>query len=651
MGIPGRKNGAKMALLTDERYTLCPIWQRLVRFWPQDLVALTRASPVLLKIFPKLEAIWLKADPNASFDQLLERIDSLGARGQSCFLIVCLDEATIEQIKILQAHSVSETLFNAAVLAEPMVMQNAFIRLETQRQRLEVLDQQISRQQKMLQNKSDFLSWLSHEIRTPMNGVLGMIDLLQRTPLTMDQQEMTEVIGRSGRRVVDLLSEILDINRLEAGKMSQKVEPFQLRQLIEDSISLYARDANLRGLVIGNLVDADVPDSLQGDERKLGQILNNLISNAVKFTSKGHVLILVRIEAWEGEHCRLLFEVQDSGHGIASDEFTKVFAPFEQTNSSHLNQGPSSGLGLSLTKNLVELLGGSIHLRSRLGEGSTFSFSLPFLVLNMALPLVGNEFKAQTAVVVSNNSDRAHILRQVLERGGLRVMVTHSQEAPPDADWYFFGGREDWDNRHQAYWQEPGQKRVYVLRNPMKDRREAKEDRSFNVPGGLSFIDLPLRQSDLYRRMETDHSSDLNLSRAKVDLSKHNLTFRGAHILVVDDDPVNLKVAERQLKRLEADITLASSAIDALEHLEKKHFDLIFVDCHMPHMDGFEFVTLLRTMPQLSPGTPVVALTAMSQDEDRDRALRLGFSDFLAKPAHLDEIEKILGRWLPSDLK
>ena len=640
-----------MALLSEERYALCPLWQNLVQFWPHELVALTRNSCVLLKIFPNLELIWLKADPLAPFSQLLEKVQSLGSRQSKCELIVCLEEANLEQIEQLLALGADEVLFLTAVLAKPIILPKTVISLKAQKDRILQLQNDIGRQQKALQSKADFVTWLSHEIRTPMNGVLGMTDLLQQSPLTLDQMEMVEVMGRSGRRVVDLLSEILDMSRIEAGKMNQHVQDFQLRRLIEDSITLYAGDANLRGLVIGNLVDRDVPDSLLGDERKLGQILNNLISNAVKYTSTGHVLIFVRVEAWEGEYCRLLIEVQDTGHGIAAEELNKVFAVFEQTQSSAFSRSPSSGLGLSLTKNLVELLGGSIHLKTRLGEGSTFSCSMPFLVREEAAQAPDLKLLSKTAVVFSYDQDRLKILKKMLELGGIRVMVGQKNEPLPEADWYFFGEQNDWNNRHHGSWTNRQHQRAYVLRNPIADRLLPPESRHLTLPQACEFIDLPLRQSDLYRRLSSEPSQDSSSPSVRADLARRLMSFQGARILVVDDDPVNLQVAERQLKRLKAEISLASSGVDALEWLEKKHFDLIFVDCQMPHMDGFEFVKILRQLPQLIPGTPVIALTALGRDEDRERALQGGFSDFLAKPAQLEDVQKLLGRWLPREIK
>jgi len=564
-----RKQGAKMALLTEERYALCPVWRQMVQVWPHELVALNRNNPVLLKIFPSLESIWLKADKEAPFERLLQRVDDLALRDARCFLVVCVDAATPAEMSELLEHGVDEIVFQASLMAEPLVLQKTLVLLQAGRERTEALKNHIVRHQKALQSKSEFLAWLSHEIRTPMNGVLGMIELFSQHGLNAEQRDMLDVMNRSGRRVIDLVSEVLDVSRMEAGKMSRMMQNFQLRRLIGDCISLYSRDANQRGLTVSVVVEPDVPDALRGDERKLSQILNNLISNAVKYTREGQILIKARVESWEGETCRLLLEVHDTGFGIAANELDKVFAPFEQTHSAKLSRSPSSGLGLSLTKNLVELLGGSIHLQSQLGIGSTFSCSLPFEIQNEEMP------------AARPLSDASHA----------------------------FGANDD--ALHGQSKQHPGSRRPYVLRNPSSVRSQA-----------------------------------LDSSR---DASIKHLTFQGVRILVVDDDPVNLKVADKQLKKLEAEATLAASGVDALEWLDKKHFDLIFVDCQMPHMDGFELVKIMRGMPQVIPGTPVIALTALGRDEDRERALQHGFSDFLAKPAQLEDIQKLLDRWLSHD--
>lgn len=563
MASDSRKNGAKMALLTEERYVLCPVWRQLVLFWSHELVALNRDNPVLLKIFPNLEAIWIKAETEAPLERLLTLVDGLALRDPGCHLIVCLDKATPAEMQELLDHGVDEIVFQAGIMAEPLVLQKTMIALNARRERTEALKAHIVRHQKALQNKTEFLAWLSHEIRTPMNGVLGLLELFPQQNLSSEQQEMLDVMGRSGQRVVDLLSEVLDVSRIEAGKMNRVTRDFHLRRLIEDSLRLYARDARERGLMMGSLIEPDVPDALRGDERKLSQILNNLISNAVKYTSQGHVLVKVRVEGWEGDACRLLLEVQDTGHGIEAAELDKLFAPFEQTHSAQFSRSPSSGLGLSLTKNLVELLGGSIRVQSRPGIGSTFSCTLPFAVQDEVLKPEAPE---------ALNSD-----------------PSQSQDV------------------QRVPWHHSGSVRPYVLRHPQSSRAQPAPT-------------LP-----------------------------EVLTFEGARILVVDDDPVNLKVADKQLKKLKAEPTLVSSGVDALEWLEKKHYDLIFVDCQMPHMDGFELVKIMRGLSHVIPGTPVIALTALGRDEDREKAIQHGFTDFLAKPAQLEDIRKLLDRWLLRD--
>ncbi len=562
MASDSRKNGAKMALLTEERYVLCPVWRQLVLFWSHELVALNRDTPVLLKIFPNLEAIWIKAETEAPLERLLTLVDSLALRDSGCHLIVCLDKATPAEMQELLDHGVDEIVFQAGIMAEPLVLQKTLIALNARRERTEALKSHIIRHQKALQNKTEFLAWLSHEIRTPMNGVLGLLELFPQHNLDSEQLEMLDVMERSGHRVVDLLSEVLDVSRIEAGKMNRVTRDFYLRRLIEDSLRLYARDARERGLIVGSLIEPDVPDALRGDERKFSQILNNLISNAVKYTKQGQVLVKVRVEGWEGEACRLLIEVQDTGHGIEPAELDKLFAPYEQTHSAQFSRSPSSGLGLSLTKNLIELLGGSIRVQSRPGQGTTFTCTLPFAVQD--------EILTPDALIAGPASSVSHDVK--------RVPLQPSRST-----------------------------RAYVLRHPQSPRV----------------------------------SSTANVAET--------LTFEGARILVVDDDPVNLKVADKQLKKLKAETTLVSSGVDALEWLEKKHFDLIFVDCQMPHMDGFELVKIMRGLSHVIPGTPVIALTALGREEDREKAIQHGFTDFLAKPTKLEDLQKLLDRWLLRD--
>ncbi|MCX6129649.1 MAG: ATP-binding protein [Proteobacteria bacterium] len=520
-----------MTLITDERYTHCPLWQKLVQIWPHELLAISHNSLILNNILPDLEMIWVKAKQDDSLEALLAELSAFRERTRSCGLVVCLESAGPTEMDQLFAEGVDDIILLAPVLSEANLLYKTWLSWQETRKRQLHFSGQIERSEQALQSKTDFLGWLSHEIRTPMNGVLGMVELLQASTLDPDQKELVDVMERSGQRLLNLVNEVLDLSRLEAGKMNHNVRQFRLRQLLDDSLALFKAGANSRGIQLYNLVEADVPDAYCGDENKLGQILNNLLSNAVKFTQKGQVVLNVRVEAWEGEQCRLQIEIEDSGHGIAAEEQDKIFAPFEQTQSSHTYQGASSGLGLSLSKKLVELLGGTIKFRSVLGQGSTFTLSLPFIV----------------------------------------------------------------------------------------DQSE---------PQNLSFSSL----------------------KPNV-LTPIPMHIQDARILVVDDDPINLKVAERQLKRFSTEVTLAHSAVEALDLIEKKPFDLLFVDCQMPYMDGFELIQIMRARSQLASHTPVIALTALGRDEDKERVLQSGFSDYLAKPARFEAIQDILGRWLSSRSK
>ena len=522
----------KMLVMTEERYAQCPVWQGLVRLYALELVAYARCDNSLVRIFPQLETLWYKPEKGVADTEVLKVVGRLHENNPDLDIILCLERADDENMETFLSHGARDIIFIDEFAGDLRPIRASLHRLR-QRRRFEAEQAHaLALAKQALQSKAESLVWLSHEIRTPMNGVLGMMEILQTTELTADQHELLEVMSRCGQSMIELVSDVLDLSKLEASKMEVRKKSFDPRRLINDGLQLYRREADKRHIKLIAIVAPEVPETVVGDERKLMQILNNLISNAVKYTPVGSVRVSVRLENQDDSSITLKFEIKDTGYGISREQLPRVFAPFEQTDSEAVSLRPGTGIGMSLTKQLVELMGGTIGITSELGKGSTFEVSLNFGI-------------------------------------------------PPF-----------WSND-----QAPG---IGIARS-----------------GPVS---KPQRVAEV-RRLGS-----------------------GKHILVVDDDPINLKVARRQLTRLASQVTVASSGVEALELIEKNSFDLIFVDCQMPHMDGSELLQIMRKLPEMSDYVPVIALTALAQD--RLHILAEGFDDYLAKPARLEDIVEVLEKWL-----
>lgn len=520
-GSSGSKQ-VKMLVMTEDRYASCPVWRGLVRSHAAEVLAYERGAAPLARIFPHLETIWYKPEAQASDEALLKTLRHLQDHNPEIDLVLCLTEADPDRLETFFSLGLRDIMFIDEFAPEQsQALIRTLSRLRRGQHEESLLLRERSRLTQALKEKSDSIAWLCHEIRTPLNGLLGVMELYESTPLDKDQGELLDIMSRCGQNMVDLVSDVLDLSKLEASKMEVKNNNFDLLRLFQDSIALYQREADKKRLKLSYQLAPEVPSQLIGDERKLGQILHNLLSNAVKYTAKGTVKLKVRLENQDDSLLTLGFTIEDTGYGIGREQWEKVFLPYEQTDSEQLTLRPSSGLGMSLTKQLVELMGGTISFHSALGQGTTFHVTLPF---------------------------------------------------------------------------HPAPRRISETKRPSATLR-------------------PLQD------------------------------FEGCHVLVVDDDPINLKVAKRQLARLSSQVTVASSGLEALELIEKQNFDLIFVDCQMPHMDGTELLKIMRQQAKdLRAYTPVIALTALAQD--RQLILAEGFDDYLAKPARLEDMAKLIEKWL-----
>lgn len=498
--------------------------------------------------------------------------------------------------------------------------------------------------------KSQFLANMSHEIRTPMNGIFGFLELLQCTNLSLEQKEFIREAKSASEILLHIINDILDFSKIEAKKLTIENIEFNIRNTIENAMAFLTPKADQKGIELNAMIKEGVPEEVVGDPARLSQVLTNLISNAVKFTEKGEILVTVDCIEEENQIAVLNFEVKDTGIGIRSEDINRIFKSFDQADASTTRKYGGTGLGLAISSELVKMMGGEIYVESILGQGSTFKFHVR-LKIEKRVPkpkIMFEKLRGTNVLIVDDNVSNRKIISSYLQSVGLKVFEAYDASS---AITTILSNANTNNNINAAIidYKMPdinGCELATTLKTMpyakdielilLSSAAERVDGKSAKECGFSSYLSKPIRRDELLNciqdALRINKEDEENNQLEVINVIKEDKKTLNPKILLVEDNEVNRNIVIRMLKSRNMTCDLAVNGSEALKAVSEKDYDVVFMDCQMPVMDGYESTAKIRLLEGDKKHTTIIAMTANAMAGDSEKCIKAGMDNYISKP-------------------